>query len=157
MLHLFLDYSPSFSVQSTSQGAGTPCELLCSVSRAWHREEQSHERAMDTGICSSLVGDILGWGDVSLVCGRDKTRQPQNTVPSGEAHSRGEGGFCMKDGVHNRERQKSDDGQGQVQKGVCVWGGGTRFLPLLFISKKTPQEEGAPGQIYSPANTYSLF
>ena len=89
-------------------------------------------------------------GCVFVIWQRQKWAEPQNPSLQGmklgkEVHR----------GVSNREERV----MAKVQKGVGGGevGGGPKFLPFLFISKKTPLEEGAPGHIYSPVDIYSFF
>lgn len=79
-----------------------------------------------------------------MVCGRDKSGQTQNPSPPVVGGSWGKKSIVAEKEDSARrleyvaERRKSDDGQVQDQKGVCVVGEGPRFFSLLFISKKTP-------------------
>lgn len=88
---------------------------------------------------------------MSLLYGRDKSGQSLRTHPLQ--------GMKLGKEVHRGVSNREERVMAKVQKGVGGGevGGGPKFLPFLFISKKTPLEEGAPGHIYSPVDIYSFF
>lgn len=90
---------------------------------------------------------------MSLLYGRDKSGQSLRKHPLQGMKLRKE----VHRGVPNREERVMAKVQKGVGGGEGRGGSGPKFLPFLFISKKTPLEEGAPGHIYSPANIYSFF
>lgn len=123
-------FSLSFPAERKLQG--TLSELLCSISSAWHREDQSVNGAMAGRVHSLLVRDILGWGDMSLPFDRDQSGQPQNPSPTGkklgkELHRRGDrgGGICTRDMLPNRKRR-------EIQKG----GGNQGFAPPIYLFQR---------------------